>query len=291
MVDSLQGLREVSAFGRGASRQEEIARNGWQFAHFQTRFLKVRSFQISFIEAMTALGSLCVLTLGIWFLTQGDMTRPQLILSVVLSAAAFAPVTDIARTIKQLMETAASARRVFEVHDEPVPVMDGPGAEKPATAPAIRFENVSFAYGHHEHPSPAQRILRPAPLGRTTALVGPSGAGKTTCANLLMRFWDPDTGRVVLERDDLRSFGLDDLRTQVALVSQDTYLFNDTIRNNLRLGRPDATDGEIEEAAPSSQRPRLHHLLPRRLRDHCRRTWRPAFRRAATAHSHRPRPA
>ena len=248
MVDSLQGLREVSAFGRGPSRQEEIARNGWQFAHFQTRFLKVRSFQISFIEAMTALGSLCVLTLGIWFLTQGDMTRPQLILSVVLSASAFAPVTDIARTIKQLMETAASARRVFEVHDEPVPVVDGPGAEKPTTAPAITFEDVSFAYGHHE-PQALHGVSFNLPAGRTTALVGPSGAGKTTCANLLMRFWDPDGGRVVLERDDLRSFGLDDLRAQVALVSQDTYLFNDTIRNNLRLGRPDATDEEIEEAA------------------------------------------
>ena len=248
MVDSLQGLREVSAFGRGPSRQAEIASNGWQYAHFQTRFLKVRSFQVSFIEAMTALGSLCVLTLGIWFLTQGDMTRPQLILSVVLSTAAFAPVTDIARTIKQLMETAASARRVFEVHDEPVPVLDGPGADSPASAPTIRFEGVSFAYGHHE-PQALREVSFDLLPGRTTALVGPSGAGKTTCANLLMRFWDPDNGRVVLESDDLRAFRLDDLRGQIALVSQDTYLFNDTVLSNLRLGVPDATDEEVEEAA------------------------------------------
>ncbi len=248
MVDSIQGLREVSAFGRGPSRQAEIARNGWQFAHFQTRFLRVRSFQVSFIEAMTALGSLCVLTLGIWLLTQGEMSRPQLILSVVLSTAAFAPVTDIARTIKQLMETAASARRVFGVHDEPVPVVDGPGTRNPGSAPAIRFEDVSFAYGSHE-PQALHQVSFDLPPGRTTALVGPSGAGKTTCANLLMRFWDPDTGRVVLESDDLRSFTLDDLRGQIALVSQDTYLFNDTIRANLRLGKPDANDEEVEEAA------------------------------------------
>ena len=248
MVDSLQGLREVSAFGRGPDRQAEIARNGWQFAYFQTRFLKVRSFQVSLIEAMTALGSLCVLTLGVWFLTQGELTRPQLILSVVLSTAAFAPIADIARTIKQLMETTAASRRVFEVHDEPVSVVDGPGADSAAAAPAIRFEDVSFAYGHHE-PQALQQVSFELPAGRTTALVGPSGAGKTTCANLLMRFWDPNTGRVVLENDDLCSFTLDDLRGQIALVSQDTYLFNDTIRANLRLGRPYATDAEVEEAA------------------------------------------
>ncbi len=248
MVDSIQGIREVSAFGRGPSRQEEIARNGWQFAYVQTRFLKVRSFQVSVIEAMTALGSLCVLTLGIWFLAQGDMTRTQLILSVVLSTAAFAPVSDIARTIKQLMETAASARRVFEVHDEPVPVVDGPGASTHGKAPAIKFEGVSFAYGDREAQA-LHGVSFDLPAGCTTALVGPSGAGKTTCANLLMRFWDPDTGRVAMDQDDLRSFGLDDLRGQIALVSQDTYLFNDTIRNNLRLGRSDATDEEVEEAA------------------------------------------
>ena len=203
---------------------------------------------MSFIEAMTALGSLCVLTLGVWFLTQGDMTRTQLILSVVLSTAAFAPISDIARTIKQLMETAASARRVFEVHDEPVPVLDGPGATTPSTAPAIRFEQVSFAYGDRE-PQALHDVSFDLPAGRTTALVGPSGAGKTTCANLLLRFWDPNAGRVAIEHDDIRSFELDNLRGQIALVSQDTYLFNDTIRNNLRLGRPDATDEEVEDAA------------------------------------------
>ena len=79
--------------------------------------------------------------------------------------------------------------------------------------------------------------------------MGPSGAGKTTCANLLMRFWDPGQGRIVLGEHDLREFGLDQLREQIALVTQDTYLFNGTIRDNLRLGRQDADDADIEEAA------------------------------------------
>ena len=80
-------------------------------------------------------------------------------------------------------------------------------------------------------------------------MVGRSGAGKTTCANLLMRFWDPDRGRILLGGNDLRDFGLDHLRQQIALVTQDTYLFNASIRENLRLGLQDAGDGEIEDAA------------------------------------------
>jgi ATP-binding cassette subfamily B protein len=253
MVDSIQGLREISAFGQGASRSEEMVRNGWRYAHIQLRFLKERAFQISFIEAMTALGSLAVLVTGIWFMLQGDITRPQLILAVVLSASAFAPISDIARTMKQLMETVAASRRVFAVHDEPVPVRDGPGVpafrdEGSRVAPAIRFEGVSFSYNPGE-PQALQGVSFTAKPSHTVALVGRSGAGKTTCANLLMRFWDPNSGSITLDGHDLRDFVLDHLRQQIALVSQDTYLFNASIRENLKLGKPDATDVEIEEAA------------------------------------------
>jgi ATP-binding cassette, subfamily B, bacterial len=253
MVDSIQGLREISAFGQGTARTQEMTHNGWRYAHIQLRFLKERAFQISFIDAMTALGSLAVLVTGIWFLLQGDITRPQLILAAVLSASAFAPISDIARTMKQLMETLAASRRVFAVHDEPVPVVDGPGVPAFAdgasrTAPAIRFEGVSFSYNPGE-PQALQGVSFTAKPGDTVALVGRSGAGKTTCANLLMRFWNPEAGRIALDGHDVRDFALDHLRQQIALVSQDTYLFNASIRENLKLGKPDATDAEIEEAA------------------------------------------
>jgi ATP-binding cassette subfamily C protein CydCD len=217
------------------------------------RFLKERAFQIGLIEAMAALGGLAVLTTGLWYKIQDDITRPQLILAVILSVAAFAPVSDIARTMKQLMETLAAARRLFAVHDEPVPVRDGAGVETvtdqgaPA-APSIRFEGVGFSYGPGE-PQALQDVSFTAEPGHTVALVGRSGAGKTTCANLLMRFWDPGDGRVLLGGHDLRDFGLDHLRRQIALVTQDTYLFNSSIRENLRLGRQNAGDADIEEAA------------------------------------------
>jgi len=250
MVDSIQGMREISAFGQGPARTAEMVDNSWRFAHFQLRFLKERAFQIGFIEGMTALGGLAVLTMGAWLMTEGEISRPQLILSVILSVAAFAPISDIARTIKQLMETLAAARRLFVVHDEPVPVVDGPGvqAHENALSPAISFDHVGFSYGHGEAQA-LHGVSFDVEAGQTVALVGRSGAGKTTCANLVMRFWDPGEGHVRLNGHNLRDYELDDLRRQIALVSQDTYLFNASIRDNLRLGKIEASDNEIEAAA------------------------------------------
>ena len=251
MVDSIQGMREIVAFGQGPSRTAEMVSNSWRFAHIQLRFLKERAFQIGFIEAMTALGGLVVLTVGVWLYTNGSITRPELILAVVLSVAAFAPVSDLARTMKQLMETLAASRRLFAIHDEPVPVIDGQGVHgtlKPDQAPALVFDAVAFDYGPGE-PQALNHLSFEVEPGHTVALVGRSGAGKTTCANLAMRFWDPGHGSVQLNGHDIRQFKLDDLRQQIALVSQDTYLFNASIRDNIMLGRPEVSQDELEAAA------------------------------------------
>ena len=223
---------------------------------------------------MTALGGLVVLTVGVWLLTNDVISRPELILAVILSVSAFAPVSDVARTMKQLMETLAASRRLFAVHDEPVPVTDGPGVrghpvintdhqhghhdgqdhenasqvKRGGPAPSVVFEGVGFDYGPGE-PQALHDVSFEVEPGHTVALVGRSGAGKTTCANLVMRFWDPAHGAVRLDGHDVREFELDDLRRKIALVSQDTYLFNASIRDNIVLGRPDASEAELEEAA------------------------------------------
>ena len=265
-VDGVQGMKELVAFGQGPARVAHLVSSTWTFAAVQQRFLKTQAFQFGFIEAMTGFGSLAVLAMGVWLAVQGNMATTQIPLATMISLAAFGPVAEIARTAKQIMETLASARRVFAVHDEPVPVVDGPGAPPSAStngaqAPSVQFQNVGFAYGPGE-PQALHNISFSLEPGSTVALVGRSGAGKTTCAHLLLRFWDPDEGAILLDGHPLTEFRLDALRQHVALVSQDTYLFNTSIRDNLRLGRQEATDAEVEEAARQANAHEFIATLP-----------------------------
>ena len=253
MVDSIQGMREISAFGRGSDRNEELTDKGWTYAGHLVRFQKSQAFQIGFMEAMMGLGGLAVLTTGAWLVYDGQIAREHLPLVSVLALAAFSPVMELARTMKQMMETLASSRRILEIHDEAVPVLDGPAVEAEGdeiltATPSVEFHDVGFEYSKGD-PQALADVSFEIGSGQTIAIVGRSGAGKTTSAYLMMRFWDPSEGKVTLEGRRLDEFRLDDLRGRMALVAQDTYLFNDTVRANIRLGRQDATDSEVEEAA------------------------------------------
>ena len=253
MVDSIQGMREISAFRRGADRNDELTDKGWAYAGYLGRFQKSQAFQIGFMEAMMGLGGLAVLAMGVWLVLEGQIARTQLPLVSVLALASFSPVIELARTMKQMMETLAASRRILAVHDEAVPVQDGPGVtgaggERLSDRPSIEFQDVAFAYSDGD-PQALAGVSFGIGAGQTVAVVGRSGAGKTTSAYLMMRFWDPDRGDISLEDHRLDEFRLDDLRSRIALVAQDTYLFNNTIRENIRLGRHDATDSEVEEAS------------------------------------------
>jgi ABC-type multidrug transport system fused ATPase/permease subunit len=141
-------------------------------------------------------------------------------------------------------------------------VRDGP--ESVAALPgsvAVRFDDVTFAYGRSERPA-LRSVSFELPPGRTVALVGRSGAGKTTAAHLLLRFWDPREGRVEVDRRDIRALKLDDLRGLIALVAQDTYLFNTSLRDNIRLGRPEASDDDVLEAARAANVDEFAQALP-----------------------------
>jgi ATP-binding cassette, subfamily B, bacterial len=255
MVDSVQGLRTVVAFQRGPARLVEIEQSGRRFAVHQLAFLRNQAMHNALIEAATGFGGLAVMVTGLALVSRDAMPRTLLPLATVTALAAFSPVTELAKTVKQLAETLASARRIFLIHDEPVPVVDGPGVplegengSAPARkAPALRYEAVSFAYEPGLPPALNETSFRIEP-GQTVAVVGRSGAGKTTAAHLVLRFWDPQSGRITLDGHDLRDYRLDELRRQVAVVAQDTYLFNMSVRDNLLLAKPTASQADLERA-------------------------------------------
>ena len=263
MVDSVQGMREIVAFGQENARLEEVERVQRRYGVYRLRFFRYVVAQRIAIEVLVGLGGLSVLAAGAYFESQGALSANLLPLLSIIAMASFIPVSELAEVGKQLVDTLGSARRVFAVHDEPVTVTDGPGVrlgDKPIEG-AVRFENVRFAYAP-DLPPVLKRVDFSIVPGRRLALVGRSGAGKTTTAHLLVRFWDPVQGTIRLDEHDLTEFTLDHLHHSVALVGQDTSLFNTSIRENLKIAKPDATEAEIIEAAKQAAAHEFVSALP-----------------------------
>ncbi len=260
-VDSVQGLGEIVAFQHEQVRGDGLDRLSARHIALRLPFFSQLTMQQSLLEVLTGLGGLAVVVTGAALTADGAIDPGVLPLLTLLAMAAFLPVSEIAQVGRQLADTLGATRRIYGLQREPVPVEDGPGAPghagpgptdhtasgSPDAAVTMGLEGVSFAY-------PGQRrdaltdVDVAIPAGQVVALVGTSGAGKTTTAFLLMRFWDPDRGRVTMNGVDLRQYRLDDLRDRIALVAQDTYLFNDTLRSNILIGRPDASEAELAAA-------------------------------------------
>ncbi len=246
--ETIQGMGELVAFNAAGRRRDGFMEAVRQYQATRLRLLEDLSFQTSALEVATGLGGLAVGGVGAMLVHLGWFSPVLLPLFVLISIAAFLPVSEIAQVGRQLADTIASTRRLHVVHAEPVAIRDGtivPEARQGGSA--VRFEHVTFTY-----PGRTRRALSDVsfeiPAGATVALVGPSGAGKTTIANLLLRFWDPQGGRILLDGIAPHDLTLDGLRGRIALVAQDTYLFNDTLEANVRLARPDATREQVSLA-------------------------------------------
>jgi ATP-binding cassette subfamily C protein CydCD len=249
VVDTVQGLGEIVAYGRVRAWGEALAAKARRFHDLRLPFLRDLARQTGLQETATGFGGLAVTAVGAWLAQAGRLDPAALPLLTLLALSAFVPLWEVAQVGRQLADTLGSARRLHVVEAEPVPVTDGRGvpATVGASALAVELADVTFAYPGRPRPALDGVSLR-VPVGSTVAFVGPSGAGKTTVANLLLRFWDPQSGIVRLLGHDLRDYTLDDLRRRIALVAQDTYLFNDTLRANIMLARPDAGEAALAAA-------------------------------------------
>ena len=248
VTETIQGLSDLVAFQAVGRRRDGFMRAVRAYQHTRLKLLSDLSSQTAQLEIATGLGGLAVAVVGAGMVADGQLAATILPLLILLALAAFLPISEIAQVSRQLADTIASTRRYYAVHQEEPAVRDGPARPPaPVGGSAIRFDDVAFAYpGARRLALDGVTLANPA--GATVAIVGPSGAGKTTLANLLLRFWDPATGRILIDGVDLREFELDHLRRRISLVSQDTYLFNDTLRANVLLARPDADEAAISRA-------------------------------------------
>lgn len=247
-TDTIQGLADLTAFQATGRRRDQFLKVADQYRARRLEILRDLSRQTAWFETAMGLGGLAVAVVGALQVQAGALAAGMLPLLVLIALATFLPVSEISQVSRQLADTIAATRRLHVVANEPEPVVDGPlPAPVAANGLSLAFEHVSFAY-----PGKTEDTLRDlsftAPAGATVAIVGASGAGKSTVASLLLRFWDPRAGTVKLDGMDVRQLKLDGLRERVALVTQDTYLFNDTLEGNIRLARPEASPEDLARA-------------------------------------------
>ena len=244
--EALSGMRVVQAFGMESWESERFREENRRWIRIMRKSFVVRALSSPLMEVMAAVG----LSLAIWWvggrILRGELEAGKFFSFVAAVMLLYNPVKQLGKVGQLALQGGAAAERIFEVLDARTAV---PDTGKLTLAPferEIRFEGVSFAYGEKPVLDGVSLVLR---KGEVVALVGASGGGKTTLANLLPRFWDVSSGRISVDGVDVRDATLASLRAQMALVTQETVLFNDTVRANIAYGRPDLAPEDVERAA------------------------------------------
>lgn len=256
LQESVVGMRIVRAFGM---EEYECKRFGAQCHRFFNRIVSVVRAKASIepiIVVISVLGLLPVLFYAHW----ARMPAGHFIMFAVAMLTLYEPVKKLSKIHVHIQQASASADRVFELLDTPIGVMDTDGAmELKDAVRDIVFERVAFAYDNEPVLTDISFNVR---MGESVALVGSSGAGKSTLVNLIPRFYDVSAGRILLNGSDIRGFTLESLRARMAMVTQDTFLFNDTVANNIAYGLAKASRDNIVEAAQRANADRFIRELP-----------------------------
>lgn len=274
LTESLAGAREVRAFGL---EDHQLARFEKEHGEALSQALKgarATAAGPSLVMLVGAVASALVIWVGGSMVVQGTLSLPSLLAFLAAVGVCYEPIRRITRTLSQVAHLSGAAERIFQILDEPTSVPDTGTKTAPEDVETIAFDRVSFTYersvadandfgpggstgnGDAAADVAGKVVIHDVSLevkkGEIVALVGESGSGKTTLLSLIPRFYDVQQGAVRINGKDVREHTLASLRSRIALVGQDTFLFHDTVRANIRLGRLDATDDEIEAAAKAA---------------------------------------
>jgi ATP-binding cassette subfamily B protein len=259
VYEILSSVAVIKSFARERHELERFARTGAETMQARLRLTWQESAMAVAVSAITMTGTALVLTVGGMHVLDGRLTVGGLLVVIAYLAAVYSPLSSIAHTTGSLQQALASARRVREMFALTPEVPDAPGAlDASAITGDIRFEGVGFAYD--ESRPILQDISFSAKPGEMVALVGLTGAGKTTLARLLPRFFEPTTGRILIDGVDSQRYSLRSLRERISLVPQEPTLFGSTIAENIRYGRLEATDADVQDAAKAAH---VHDFVSR----------------------------
>lgn len=245
LVDVVQGLPDLLAFGREKYWLERISQAGERFTVLQARMARLSGIQAGLNSLLTGLGVWLLLTASIPLVTSGAIQGVHLAVIVLGAMASFEAVQNLPQAAQMLESNLQSARRLFEIADSSPAVCEPLQPLSRPISADVRVCDLSFSY---DDTPVLVDINFDLPAGKKVAIVGPSGAGKSTIINLLMRFWEFNHGDIFLGGQDIRFYSPVDARRMISLVSQGTYLFNASLKENLLLAHPSATDLEIEDA-------------------------------------------
>jgi len=260
--EAMSMLRVIVAFGREPHEFGKFRRQGEQAVASRVQLTVRQTLFTLAVTMMTAIGTALVLGFGAHHVLKQDMTVGELVVVMGYIGSMYKPLEQISSTFSALQQAFISLESAYELLETEPEIRERPGA-KPLLAARghVAFEDVDFAYRGRS--GTLKRVSFEVPAGSCVAIVGPTGAGKSTLLSLLTRFYDPHGGRVLLDGHDVRDLKLDDLRAQVSVVLQEPLLFSGTIRDNIRYGRLEASDEEVEAAARAANAHDFIGALPK----------------------------
>jgi ATP-binding cassette, subfamily C, bacterial CydC len=264
IVDGIQGVQDLLTFGREESQQHDIRGLNRKLGRVQERMALLTGFQNALADLMMNLAMLAILVLAIPLVAGGEIPGVYLAFLALVILGSFEAVQPLGMAFQFLGRSVRAGERLFEIVDAEPEVTDPAEPLPPPEDSNLEFDRVSFSYNAGELPV-LEDITFALEPGKRIAVVGPSGAGKSTLVNLILRFWDPVSGQIRLGGRDVRGYAQEDLRNLIGVVSQDTHVFNDTLRGNLLLAKPEATDADLQRVMARAQLSGLVERLPQGL--------------------------